>query len=80
MLDQVASAGALLANVGQELAGDVELMKTGEDDGLEALFAVPDGDHVATEDLQPGIGLPDLLPEIAGGNPAGIGGICLHPR
>ena len=64
VLDQVLAARPVVEHGPLELAGDVELMVTGEDDVLDLLLLVALGDQVAAQDFQPALPSPYLLPEI----------------
>jgi len=75
-------ARAVLACGGLELPDDLELLVAGEDDLLGFLFLAADdvflGDEVneAAEDVEEGIALEDFLPEVRGGEAAGVVGVA----
>jgi hypothetical protein len=77
VLDQVLSSRLLRQHRGDQLPRGVELMVAGEDELLDTLLAVALGHHVAAEDLQPAVVLPDLLPQVAGAATARVGRVAL---
>ena len=76
VLDQIAPAGAIFQHRRHQLPGRVELVETGEDPASQPLLLVLHRDQVATEDLQPAIPLPHLLPQIGGGRAVGVGRVA----
>ena len=76
MFDQVFAARSVGQHGGEQFAGGVELVEAGEDPAGELLLVVAARHDVAAEDVEPGVGLPDLLPEIGGGGAVGVGRIA----
>ena len=66
MLDQIFVARAFRQHGFAQATGRVELVIARENQLLDLPLLVPLRDDVATEDFEPAVAPPDLLPEIAG--------------
>jgi hypothetical protein len=73
VLDQVTLAGAMLQDIGNQLAGGVQLVVAGEDDAGELFLVVALADQVTAQDFQPAIALPDFFPEVSRGKAFRVG-------
>ena len=67
VLDQITQARAFLQHRFDQQPGDGQLVVAGEDEAADLLGLVALGDAVTTQDLQPALAFPHLLPEVGRG-------------
>src|SRR6185437_7038354 len=64
MLNEILAARSILQDCLLELAGDIELVESREDDRGELVLLVTHPNEIATQDVQPALAKPDVLPQI----------------
>ena len=70
VLDQILASRTIEKDIPLQLAGDIQLVKAGEDDLFDLLLFVALGDQVTPQDLQPAFPFPHLPPQVGCAVPA----------